>query len=76
MDQELNTLSYGKALILDKRTFSQYYCSLIKKKHLILFTFLPINDYNLRYIKIMLFLLSFSLYLSINGFFSQIKYFI
>ena len=68
-DQELNTLEYNDALILDKRTFFQFYCSLLKKKHLILFTFLPINDYNLPSIKIMLFLFSFSLYFSINGFF-------
>ena len=68
-DQELNTLDYDKALILDKRTYFQYYCSLLKKKHLILFTFLPINDYNILYIKIILFLLSFSLYFTINGFF-------
>ena len=68
-DQELNTLDYNKALILDKRTYFQYYCSLLKKKQLIIFTFLPSNDYNLQYIKIILFLLSFSLYFSINGFF-------
>ena len=68
-DQELNTLDYNMALILDKRTYFQYYLSLLKKKHLIIFTFLPNNDYNLQYIKIILFLLSFSLYFSINGFF-------
>ena len=42
---------------------------IIKKKQLILFTFFPINDYNLISIKICLFLLSFSLYFTINGFF-------
>ena len=68
-DQELNTLDYNMALILDKRTYFQYYLSLLKKKHLIIFTFLPNNDYNLQHIKIILFLLSFSLYFSINGFF-------
>ena len=68
-DQELNTLDYNKAIIFDKRTYFQYYISLLKKKHLILFTFIPINDYNLPYIKIILFLVSFSLYLNINGFF-------
>ena len=68
-DHELNTLEYNKAINIDKRTYFQYYFSLLKKKHLILFTFLPMNDYNLQYIKIMLFLLSFSLYFSINGFF-------
>ena len=68
-DQELNMLEYKKAIILDKRTYFQYYISLLKRKHLILFTFLPINDYNLQYIKIILFLLAFSLFFSINGFF-------
>ena len=68
-DHELNTLEYNKAVIIDKRSYCQYYCSLLKKKHLILFAFLPVNDYNLQYIKIMLFLLSFSLYFCINGFF-------
>jgi hypothetical protein len=68
-DQELNTLEYEDAINIDKRSYFQYYFSLLKKKHLLLFAFLPINDYNLQYIKIMLFLLSFSLYFSINGFF-------
>ena len=68
-DEELNTLEYEIALIYDKRTYLQYYWSLLKKKHLILFTFLPANDYNLFTIKISLFLLAFSLYFTINGFF-------
>ena len=53
----------------DKRTYFQYYWSLLKKKQLILFTFLPANDYNLFTLKISLFLISFSLYFTINGFF-------
>ena len=68
-DQELNSLDYKNALIFDKRTYFQYYISLLKKKHLIFFTFIPMKDYNLYYIKIILFLLTFSLYLNINGFF-------
>ena len=68
-DQELNNMEYKKALIYDKRTYFQYYYSLLKKKQLILFSFLPSNDYNLLLIKINLFLVSFSLYFSINGFF-------
>ena len=66
---ELNNLEYEKAIILDKRTYLQYYFSLLKQKHLILFTFLPANDYNVMSLKISLFLVSFSLYLNINGFF-------
>ena len=68
-DQELNSLEYNIAVYIDKRTYFQYYWSLLKKKHLILFTFIPANDYNLFSLKISLFLLSFSLYLTINGFF-------
>jgi hypothetical protein len=68
-DQELNSLDYNIAIYVDKRTYFQYYWSLIKKKQLILFTFIPTNDYNLYTLKISLFLLSFSLYLTINGFF-------
>ena len=54
---------------MDKRTFCQYYFSLLKKKNLIIFTFYPSNDYNLMTVKIALFLLSFSLFFTINGFF-------
>ncbi len=41
----------------------------MKKKKLILFTFIPKNDYNLFSLKISLFLLSFSLYFTVNTFF-------
>ena len=68
-DQELNTLEYELAIIIDKRTYLQYYWSLLKKKQLIIFTFLPVTDYNLFSLKLALFLLSFSLYFTINGFF-------
>ena len=68
-DQELNSLDYSIAVLIDKRSYLQYYWSLLKKKHLILFTYLPANDYNLCSIKVALFLLSISLYFTINGFF-------
>jgi hypothetical protein len=68
-DYELNNLQYENALIYDKRTYFQYYWSLVKRKHLILFTFLPANDYNLITLKISIFLLSISLYFTINCFF-------
>ena len=47
----------------------QYYWSLLKKKQLILFTFIPIEDYNLFTLKLSLFILSFSLYFAINALF-------
>ena len=68
-DQQMNDLEYEIALIIDKRTYFQYYFSLIKKKHLLLFAFCPNHDYNSRAIKISLLILSFSLYFTVNGFF-------
>ena len=68
-DEELNSLEYEIAFIIDKRTYCQYYWSLIKKKQIILFTFISSNDYNLFQVKICLLLLSLSLFFTINGFF-------
>ena len=65
----MNSLEYELAILIDKRTYFQYYWSLLKKKQLFLFTFLPSNDYNLFTLKFSLFLLSFSLYFTINAFF-------
>lgn len=68
-DAELNQLDYRTAIIIDKRTYFQYYMSLLKKKHLILFCFFPSNDYNILIIKISFFIIAFSLYITISGFF-------
>ena len=68
-DYELNSLTYKKALEKDKRTYFQYYLSLLKTKHLIIFTFYTSTDYNSRIIKIILFLFSFSLYFTVNALF-------
>ena len=68
-DQEKNSLDYRRAKEYDKRTYFQFYWSLLKKKHLILFSFVPANDYNLSSIKISLFLHTFSLSFTICGFF-------
>ena len=72
-DLEMDMLEYKKALEIDKRTYFQYYFSLLKKKQLILFAFYPNNDYNLVPLKISLFLLAFSLYFTMNGFFFSDK---
>ena len=68
-DYELNSFSYMQSIKYDKRKFYQYYISLIKKKHPIIFSFCPQKDYNSMIIKIDLFLLSFSLYYFINALF-------
>ena len=54
-DCEINFFSYKNALKYDKRTFYQYYISLIKAKHPITFSFVPIKDYNSKIVKISLF---------------------
>ena len=68
-EQELNLLPYNKAKTEDKRTYCQYYWSLLKHKHIILFIFMPYNDYNLIITKIGLLIFSFSLYFTVNAFF-------
>ena len=68
-DEELNNLEYEKAKIIDKRNFWQFYISLLMKKHLLLFSFIPVNDYNLMFIKICLFLFIFSLNFAVNALF-------
>ena len=68
-DYELNSLTYEKAIIYDNRTYLQYYCSLLKEKHLIIFTFISSNDYNLFIIKLSLFIFSVSLNFTVNTLF-------
>ena len=66
---ELNKFSYKYALKYDKRTYCQYYISLLKTKHILLFSFSNIRDYNSKIIKIDLFFVSFVFYLFDNALF-------
>ena len=50
-DYELNSMEYLSALEKDKRNFLRVYWSLLKREHLIIFTFFSWNDYNLFSIK-------------------------
>ena len=68
-DEELNQLSYKFALQYDNRTYCEYYISLIKTKHNLIFTFFYSKDYNSRIIKIDLFLIDFVINFAINAFF-------
>jgi hypothetical protein len=68
-DYELNSLSYDFALKYETRTYWEYYISLIKTKELLVFTFYTNTDYNSRMLKIILFLLSFSLFYTVNALF-------
>ena len=68
-DYEINTLNYKDALKLDKRTYFEYYFSLLKTKHIILFAFILNNDYNIVSLKISLFIISLSWYFTITALF-------
>ena len=68
-DYEINRLPYNIAKQYDKRTYFQYYWSLLKKGHIILFAIINKNDYNSIIIKICLFFFSFALYYTINALF-------
>ena len=68
-EYELNHLDYVDAINNDKRSFFQTYFSITKHNILIIFAIIPINDFNLRTIKLSLFLMSFSVYFTINCFF-------
>ena len=70
-DNELNSLTYDEALIIDSRTYLEYYISLLKTKQMLLFTFCNQNDFNSINLKISLFLFSFALYYTISSLFFQ-----
>ena len=69
-EEEINNLSYKLALKYDKRTYFQYYISLIKTKHILFFSFYNNkNDYNSQIIKINLFFIGFIIDFFINALF-------
>ena len=68
-DYELNTLPYKDALKYDKRTYWEYYFSLIRTKHSLVFTFYTKTDYNSRLIKVSLFFFLFALVFTVNALF-------
>ena len=51
-DFELNDLPYFEAIKLDKRSFCRMYWSLLRREHIILFTFFSWHDYNIIYVKL------------------------
>ena len=68
-DEEYNGFSYELALKYDKRNYCQYYFSLLKTKHIIIFTFCNNNDYNSKQIKIDLFLFNLTFFITVNALF-------
>ena len=69
-ENEINSLEYSIALEMDKRNFFQYYFSLLKLNHLLIFSFYcKMKDYNSQILKIFLFFFLFSLHFTINALF-------
>ena len=68
-DFEINALDYDEAILLDKRNFCEYYTSLIKNNHPLVFSFGLYQDYNSKILKMFLFFFSFSLDLTVNALF-------
>ena len=66
-DLEMNFMPYSEAVQKDKRSFFQYYVSLLKSRHLIISIF--INDYNSILIKISFVLLIFGICIGVNTIF-------
>ena len=69
IDYEINNLSYEKAKENDKRTYFQYYFSLLKVNHILFFVLNRNKDYNSKIIKFCLLFFSFAVYLVINALF-------
>ena len=73
-DYEINTLIYKEAILYDKRTYFQYYLSLLRTNHLLIFAFYNNNkDYNSKIIKIFLFFFFFCIHFMINALFFDDK---
>ena len=68
-DDEINNFPYDLALEYDKRTYCQYYISLIKTKHNLIFSFIYNKDYNSRIIKMDLFFVCFASNYTVNALF-------
>ena len=62
----MNSFDYKTSLLNDKRTFCQYYLSLLRTKNIILLSICPAKDYNTMIIKLCIFSLSFSIYYAVN----------
>ena len=69
IDEEINDFSYDLALKIDKRTYCQYYISLLKTQHSLICALFNNNDYNSGIIKIDLFLIGFAIEYIVNALF-------
>ena len=69
IDEEINSLPYDLAIQCDKRSYCEYYISLLKTKHCLIFALFNNNDYNSNIIKIDLFFIGFAIDYIVNALF-------
>ena len=69
IDEEINDLSYDSAKKYDKRTYFQYYISLLKTQHSLLCALFNNNDYNSGIIKMNSFFIGFAIEYIVNALF-------
>ena len=69
IDEEINGFSYKIALRIDKRTYCQYYESLLKTQHNLICAIFNNNDYNSQIIKINLFIIGLTIEYAVNALF-------
>ena len=60
-DIEMNSFDYEDAKEKDNRTYCQYYVSLLKTKHILIFSFFLLSDYNPQITKIYIFFFIFAI---------------
>ena len=65
----MNELIYETAKKKDKRTYIQYYLSLLRTRHILISTFFNNNDYNSKFIKIYIFFYTFAINYVISAMF-------
>ena len=69
IDEEINMLPYNLALNHDKRSYCNYYTSLLRTKHILIFALFNNRDYNSSIIKMDLFFIEFSISYVVNALF-------
>ena len=60
-DIEMNSLDYEIAKEKDNRSYCQYYLSLLRTRHILIFSFFQFRDYNSQMIKIYIFFFTFAI---------------
>ena len=68
-DYQLNNLEFDLAQTLDKRNFLEIYWSLLKREHLIIFTFITRDDHNIMFVKYSRFIFLLCTDMAMNVFF-------